>query len=421
MLTLSVLLSAAVHIPAYFGLRALAETYMSAQIRKDQPVKMVRLSPSAWQASMRQAQQAAGRKLPFAKSTGAAPLPEAKKAPAPKPDEPKPPPERAKLDGQIVEVPPTADDHPNPEAKFLSKYNSHVDKQSVARIEDRDPSKKRVTNRLQERDVSPARPAPGAVPTKGMTLEGTADRGDQPGEGAGKAVQPKKKTVMEVPDMTREDSIRLKLTEAPGAGLRVNNKRGTDALKGNSERLRLELGEDLLETPGQAGGAKGSPNAQDGLPSLAALKPTVGTIARISGSPSRDHIEGLPEGDGTFLNTKEFKYATFFFRVRDSVAGYWDDLVAQEYRRRDPTGNIYGVRNRATLLTIQLSPEGRLTEVRVASSSGVEFLDAVAVQAFKMAEPFPNPPTGIADEDGRIRFNFQFTVVHSGGPFNLFR
>lgn len=418
MLTLSVLLSAAVHIPAYFLLRLLGETYMTSSIRKDEPVKMVRLSPTAWDASMRQAQQA--RQTPLATGKSAlAPSQEQKKAVPKPPEEKKKPEEKTKIDGQIVEVPPTADDSPNPNAKYLSKYNTHVDKETVARIEERDPTKKRVTNKLQERDVSPARPQAGAVPTKGLTVEGTGDRGDQPGENAGAAPQ-RKKTVMQIPDMTREDSIKLKLSEAPGAGIKVSNRKGTEALKGNSDQLRLELGDDLLPRPSSLGGAKGAPDGQDGLPSLAALKPTMGTIARINGSPSRDHVDGLPEGDGTFLNAKEFKYATFFYRVRDSVAGHWDDLVMQEYRRRDPTGNIYGVRNRATMLTIQLSPDGRLTEVRVAASSGVDFLDAVAVQAFKMAEPFPNPPSGIADEDGRIRFNFQFTVVHSG-PFNLFR
>ena len=130
----------------------------------------------------------------------------------------------------------------------------------------------------------------------------------------------------------------------------------------------------------------------------------------------------MPEGDGTFLNAKEFKYATFFYRVRDSVAIHWEGLAAQEYRRRDPTGNIYGIRDRATLLHIRLSREGRLDDVRVEQTSGVDFLDNVAVQAFRMAEPFPNPPLGIADEDGNIQFNFQFVVVMSSrSPLNLFR
>ena len=418
MLTLSLLASAVIHVPVYFAAKWLIGEYMTAEVRKSEPVKMVRMSSDAWKRSMAQAKRAKRR---F--STGPSAKAEAAK-PKPKKPEPKKAPEKTKRDklkGQIVEVPPTADDSPNPDAKFLSKYNSNVKKESVARIEERDFTKKRVTNRLQERDVSPARVQPGSVQTKGLTVDGRSDRGDQPGEGVDRPARQKKKTVIQVPDTTQQDQVELKLSEVPGDRRRVSNRRGAEALRGNADKLQLQLGEDLLEPLPRGGGKRGSKDGKDGLPSLSALKPTIGTIARLNGSPSRDHITNVPEGDGTFLNTKEFKYATFFYRVRDSVAGHWDDLVAQEYRRRDPTGRIYGVRDRATLLKIELSLDGRLTGVWVANSSGVEFLDAVAVQAFRLAEPFPNPPAGIADDDGSIRFTFQFTVVQSRGPLNLFR
>lgn len=421
MLTLSLAASVVVHVPLYFAATWAVDNYFSAKITRNTPVKMVRVNAQAWDASMAQARAAQRRPGPSVRRAPGDPA-KRRTLPKKKEDKKKEKRERTKIDGQIVEVPPSADDSPNPNAKFLSKQNTHVKKESVARIEERDPNKKRVTNRLQERDVSPARPRPGSVPTKGLTVEGTGDRGDQPGEGDGPGQQrPRKKTVIKVPDMAQRDAVKLKLSEFPGDGLQLPNRRGNEALRGNGDRLQLQLGEDMLNSPNAPGGKRGSPNAADGLPSLSALKPTVGTIARISGSPSRDHVEGLPEGDGTFLNTKQFKYATFFFRVRDSVATQWDDLVSAEYRRRDPTGNIYGVRDRATLLSIELSLDGRLTGVRIANSSGVDFLDSVAVQAFKMAQPFPNPPMGIADEDGNIRFNFQFTVVRSRGPFNLFR
>lgn len=421
MLTLSCLASAVLHVPLYFGVRWVAETYMSSEIRRERPVSVVRLSQQAWDASMAQA-KSAPRRFPVAPGapSGITPAPTTKKKVVPPKPEKKPADD--KLDGQIVEVPATADDSPNPEAKYLSKQNSHVDKESIARIEDRDPTKRRVTNKLQEKDVSPARPEPGSLPTKGLTVEGTGDRGDQPGDGTNVApsVQ-KKKTVIKVPKVSPQDSVKLKLTELPGQGLSLPNRPGTEAIKGAGDELQLQLGEDLFSPSPSAGGQRGSKDAQAGLPSLAALKPTVGTLARISGSPSRDFVEGVPEGDGTFLNTKEFKYATFFFRVRDSVATHWDGLVSNEYRRRDPTGNIYGVRDRATLLSIELGLDGRLKGVQVASSSGVDFLDSVAVEAFRMAEPFPNPPVGIADADGSIRFTFQFRLVHSRGPFSAFR
>ncbi len=420
MLTLSCLASAVIHVPLYFGARWVSETYMTSEIRITEPAKpvqMVQLSKQAWDKSMSAARKTA-RNSP-SKTTAAKSDPAKPKAKEPKPEAKKKP-KKDKITGQIVEVPPTADDRANPDAKFLSKYNSTVKKQSMARMEERDPTKRRVTNRLQEKNVAPARPQPGALPTKGLTLEGRDDKGTQSGEGPADQ-KAKKKTIIQVPDVAQKDDVQLKLSDLPGRSLSMPNQRGTDALKGNGDELKLQLGDDLFEVPALSGGKRGSKDAKVGLPSLAALRPTIGTIARISGSPSNDHVENVPEGDGTFLNTKEFKHATFFYRVKDSVAGHWNDMLYSAYRRRDPTGNIYGIRDRATLLSIELSLDGSLNAVRIVNSSGVDFLDTAAVQAFERGSPFPNPPAAIADDDGNIRFTFQFSVVHSGRSFRLFR
>lgn len=422
-LTGSFLVAVAFHASVAFPLKHWVDDFFKKAAPAG-PVKVVRLSPEQWSRSLAAAKQAK-RKTPVATTQGAAsgpdrPPPLKDKEPAP--PEPKP---EEKLSGQIVEVPPTADDSPNPEAKYLSKYNARVEKESVARPDQRDPSMKRVTNKLQtqERQGAPEQ----AVPTPGLTVKGDGLEADQPGQ-PNKALGLEKgeqKFVLEVPDMVRRDSVALKMSDLPGQAHRLANRDGTEALKGNSDKLVLQLGEGSSDLAGGGGGGKkGDQNApeQKSLPSLAALQPTLGTVARISGSPSRDYVEGMPEGEGTFLNTKEFKYATFFYRVRDSVATFWEDQVYREYRRRDPTGNIYGVRDRATLLQVQLNREGRLEDVRIEQTSGVEFLDHVAVQAFRMAEPFPNPPPALADADGNIRFSFQFVVVmQSRGPLNLFR
>lgn len=124
-----------------------------------------------------------------------------------------------------------------------------------------------------------------------------------------------------------------------------------------------------------------------------------------------DHIENVPEGDGTFLNTKEFKYATFIHRVSDAVYPYWDSFLHVEYRRRDPTRRIYGQKDRATVVRIELDLSGRVEDLHVAESSGVDFLDDVIVRAIRKAEPFPNPPPAMADEDGLIRLSYRFVVV----------
>jgi hypothetical protein len=42
------------------------------------------------------------------------------------------------------------------------------------------------------------------------------------------------------------------------------------------------------------------------------------------GGAPNDALENVAEGDGTFLNTKEWRYASFFNRVKQAVSGKWD-------------------------------------------------------------------------------------------------
>jgi TonB family protein len=413
--------SVLVHALLVGPVASLIEQGFASRSARPPPVKVVRLSSEQWSRSMSDAARAAqARPLPGAR------LPEQARAdrpPEPKPAPPKPPEPETRPQGQVVEVPPTQDDSPNPDAKYLSKSNAHVDRETVARMELRDPSEKRVSNKL-ERERAPEAEGP-SIPTPNLTLKGDGAELDAPGK-PGAAGGEKKRFVLELPDLERREEIDLKLSELPGvAQNRVKNQAGSEAVKGNGRDFKLELGDAAAGAAvGEGGGQKG---ARDGaerreLPSLEALAPTLGTIARISGSPSSDFVEGVPEGEGTFLNAKEFKYATFFYRVRDSVGGVWLNRVNREYRMRDPTGSIYGVRDRQTTLNIRLDLKGNIEEVRVQQSCGLDFLDALAVEAFRLAEPFPNPPAGIADADGMIRFNFGFVLTMGGrGPLDFLR
>ncbi len=386
------------------------------------PVRVVKLSAEQWSRN-RHTTQPSNKPPAFAKSSRPTPsdsqlVPEAKKEEAKK-EEPK---KEEKLTGQIVEVPPTVDERQNPEAKYLSKYNSNVEKQSIARSEERDSKMKRVTNKLQTVEQQAIEQS--ATRTPNLTIKGDHGTGEKEGGKTDKVGETQQKFVLEMPDLQRRDNVRLKLGNEPGIGGSISNRTGSAAMKGNADELNVQLGDGTEDVSGENGGKQGSATGSEEkkLPTLAALLPTFGTVSRMSGSPSRDHVEGVPEGDGTFLNTKEFKYATFFYRVRDSVASYWEDLASNEYRRRDPTGNIYGIRDRSTMLQVRLSRDGKLSDVKVEQTSGVDFLDHVAVEAFQKAQPFPNPPPGIADEDGSIRFNFQFVVtMGSRSPLDYFQ
>lgn len=127
------------------------------------------------------------------------------------------------------------------------------------------------------------------------------------------------------------------------------------------------------------------------------------------GGGSDDPIFGVDkEGEETLVNSRSFKYWDFFQRVKERVRQEWDPVSV--YRARDPTGSVYGIRDRLTILEVVLDKEGHLLRLEVVRPSGLAFLDEEAVRAFREAAPFPNPPAGLEDESGRIQFHFGFLL-----------
>lgn len=150
-------------------------------------------------------------------------------------------------------------------------------------------------------------------------------------------------------------------------------------------------------------------------PSTAILQQALG-----EGAGSPDYLHDLDDGDATGLNAKKWKFAAFFNRMKTLVRGEWhpDQLLS----RHDPSGNIYGVKDRVSVLRVELQLDGRVKDVSIKQSSGVEFLDEEAMSAFRRAQPFENAPQPLADPDGVIRFNFAFIVQLSGRTsFKVYR
>ena len=63
--------------------------------------------------------------------------------------------------------------------------------------------------------------------------------------------------------------------------------------------------------------------------------PSSAALDKIIGAAPNDHLD-VDQGEGTFLNTREWKYATFFNRVKQAVGRNWDPN--EPLRQRDPTG-----------------------------------------------------------------------------------
>jgi hypothetical protein len=140
-----------------------------------------------------------------------------------------------------------------------------------------------------------------------------------------------------------------------------------------------------------------------GSPGLYGLVPSEEQIARAVGSGTQDHLADIEDGNETALNAKRWVYATFFNRIKERVRDHWKP--AEEYQRRDPTGKIYGAEDRYTLLQVNLKADGSLSKVWVVHTCGLDFLDDTAVEAFKEAQPFINPPRKLV-EDGHGIVNF---------------
>ena len=314
---------------------------------------------------------------------------------AEKPPEKKPEP----IPGQIVDVAPTPDTDVPQNTSRVSEYNTHVQKESQAR--DKTAFYKNAMSKHTTVDKPTELPGHDA-----------SDKVQAIGEpGAGKEQQQNKSKragqKMEIPDVQQHDKLSL----ARGPRGELPNQPGSQEIKGNSNRLKLQQGEGEAEAMHTFGNG--------GTNSHLNLSPSQSVLDRIAGAPANDHLEGIDEGEGTYLNTREWKFASFFNRVKQSVGEHWDP--GSVMRRRDPSGDMYGWRDRRTILAVTLDKAGTVSDLAVEKSSGVDFLDDEALQAFKRSQPFPNPPPALLDPDGQIKFSFGFYLQMNSGGLQLFR
>ncbi len=299
-------------------------------------------------------------------------------------------------EGQVVDFAPPIDQEEPEDADYLAEFNSNPEKEtkksgtpgaSVIPLE-------RQPNPDKDPDVAPA-PAP---PDLGQAGE------EQPGRGGALA-------------MRSEGTPGEPAIERPETGRSFGFERMTEsgigAIRGvsRSEPLAPE-------------GSWASDSAGVGKTGLGTMPHNLRLSQEAydrSAGGTNDHLPDVEYGDFTSLRARKWKYASFFNRVKRQVAQNWNPEAA--YRMRDPNGNVYGTKDRLTVLQVSLTPEGALAKVLVSEPSGVDFLDDEAIKAFRAAEPFPNPPRGLIDAESRLitfRFGFSFEI-NSSTPWKVFR
>jgi TonB family protein len=293
------------------------------------------------------------------------------------------PPQAANM--QVVETAPQENQPPPENTRFLADYDSSVEKQTVARgtteqmVARPEPSPQDTKEIPQPGREQPAKDTAGQEPESAQGAGALAMR--EPGlPQTGKEAQPE---------------VTPGLLNGSDAPLGAN---GFQARRGTGDRFATKQ-EALDPTKGENGGGGGGKT----LPNL---RPTPEALERALGGGSVDHLDDVAEGEQTALNAKQWKFASFFNRAKRQVAQNWNPnrvIVS-----KDPSGKVYGVKDRITVLRVTLDGTGHLTDVHVVETSGVGELDEEAMRAFRAAEPFPNPPPALVDPSGKISFLFHF-------------
>jgi TonB family protein len=313
---------------------------------------------------------------------------------------PEPPPPPRTMNGQVVDVAPSKDNRPPPDSRFLSDRDNRVEKETRSKH-----ARAGYANTAPVPTDPKTAPPPPREPAP-QVAAGEAGRGAPATRRGGERVGSSKATV------PGERGERLALAPSRDGELRLRDPRlgGAPEAQPGADALGAPTGDQAAAPDG----APGKPGPRTNL----SLHPSAAAYDRLAGGPAPDHLDAVEEGEGTYLNTREFKYASYFNRIKQAVANNWDPMSALQ--ARDPTGERFAYKDRITLVAVRLDDSGALKDVSVEKSSGVDFLDRVALEAFRKAQPFVNPPRGLADGRGEILFSFGF-YVQVGSGLHIFR
>jgi protein TonB len=153
------------------------------------------------------------------------------------------------------------------------------------------------------------------------------------------------------------------------------------------------------EEPGSAGGVQ----RQAALPPDSRREPGGGGGLR----GGRGGIEGEPIP----LDTKDPRYTDYFDKIRHQIRRNW--IYPREAGERGIGGQL--------IIEFVIAKDGHLSVIELRRSSGVEILDRFALNAVKLAQPFPPVPDSVAKAALSIAGIFTYQIVDSGLLNNFLR
>lgn len=128
------------------------------------------------------------------------------------------------------------------------------------------------------------------------------------------------------------------------------------------------------------------------------------------GAATNDYLKDVKDGDRTMLSTKEFVYFGYYQRIRKRLEVAWNTRLRATLESYGGGRRLASNQDYVTGVIVVLDRAGQITAVQVLRQSGAQDLDQAAVDAFNQAGPFPDPPSGIVDENGEIRIRWDFVL-----------
>ena len=131
---------------------------------------------------------------------------------------------------------------------------------------------------------------------------------------------------------------------------------------------------------------------------------------------SDDKLNNVQEGDQTILSTREYRYFSYYHRIKELLRQYWKPNVEAKLYKMYERGRQVSSDEMTTKILVLLNASGNIAKISRVGSSGVNELDDAAIEAFQKAAPFPNPPKGIIDPDGFVRIRWDFILKTEAAP-----
>ncbi len=136
------------------------------------------------------------------------------------------------------------------------------------------------------------------------------------------------------------------------------------------------------------------------IPAPKSLFPSPETLHQIERKFSHTYPPNVEKGDTISLNTRSFKYISYFTHIKRKIELVW------EYPRLAVQLGEEG----RLILRFTILKDGRLAGVKLIESSGYRLLDEEAIRAVKAAAPYPPIPDRLKKDHLNILANFTYTL-----------